>query len=518
MRCIECEEIELARVRDQRPSQTLPIPYQAMDGFPAGRTPSHLTRRRLMQWGAAGAASIYAAKELGWEQIWESVAAAADAPEKKCVVLLYLAGGNDGLNIVLPSDGADYSAYVDARPFIHRGQGANAGGRVGSWKMPGGTNPLAFANVTVSGADNNGGTAGFDTLFGDGTGGLGSDLAVMPAVDAKKYTLSHFDNSDLWFEASADLNNKTGWLGRWIDRNGDANNPLQAVSLDTALSKAIRTTKMPVSAINSLPMTGFKPVSNLPPSGSFGTPAWNTEIDKLAAVATGSGNDYLARSRSTYGLTVKTSTAAGGAYAPLPGTYPTTTPTGTTLTTLSKRLQMAAHMIDVLGTQIITIHWGGFDTHTSQLINQDKQFKELSRALAAFQADLKTRLIDHRVATLVFSEFGRRVKETPDTIAGNDAGTDHGAGGLMLALGTAVKGGFAADWPGCTPASLVPASPPVSNLPQGNLKVPTDYRSVYMSVLKDWLGGDDPESLIDGAPVDPLHRGDGQTGLFKTTT
>jgi uncharacterized protein (DUF1501 family) len=98
----------------------------------------------------------------------------------------------------------------------------------------------------------------------------------------------------------------------------------------------------------------------------------------------------------------------------------------------------------------------------------------------------------------------------------NDAGTDHGAGGLMFALGTPVKGGFAADWPGCTPSKLVPASPPVSNIPQGNLQVPTDYRSVYMSVLRDWLGGDDPESLIDGGTVDPLHRGDGQTGLFKT--
>ncbi|MDA0162080.1 DUF1501 domain-containing protein [Solirubrobacter ginsenosidimutans] len=517
MRCIECEEIELARVRDQRPTQTLPIPYQAMDGFPAGRTPSHLTRRRLMQWGAAGAASIYAAKELGWEQIWESVAAAADAPEKKCVVMLYLAGGNDGLNIVLPSGGADYSAYVDARPFIHRGQGANAAdGRVGSWQMPGPAGAaLAFANVTVSGADNNGGTAGFDTLFGDGTGGPGSDLAVLPAVDAKKYTLSHFDNSDLWFEASADLNNKTGWLGRWIDRNGDANNPLQAVSLDTALSKAIRTQTMPVSAINSLPMTGFKPASSLPPSGSNNTPNWNAEIDKLTQVPVGAGNDYLARSRSTYGLTYKTSLLAGGAYAPPAGSYPTTTPTGTTLTTLSKRLQMAAHMIDVLGTQIITIHWGGFDTHTSQLINQDKQFKELSRALAAFQADLKTRLIDHRVMTLVFSEFGRRVKETPDSSVGaNDAGTDHGAGGLMFALGTKVKGGFAADWPGCIPSKLVPPSPP-NNPNQGNLQVPTDYRSVYMAVLRDWLGGIDPESLIDGGAIDPLHRGDGQTGLFK---
>jgi uncharacterized protein (DUF1501 family) len=515
MRCIECEEIELARVRDQRPAQTLPIPYQALDGFPAGRTPSHLTRRRLMQWGAAGAASIYAAKELGWEQVWESVAAAAEAPEKKCVVLLYLAGGNDGLNIVLPSGGTDYSAYVTARPNIHRGQGANAGGRVGSWQLPGPAGAaLAFANVTVSGADNNGGTAGFDTLFGDGTGGPGSDLAVLPAVDAKKYTLSHFDNSDLWFEASADLNNKTGWLGRWIDRNGDPNNPLQAVSLDTALSKAIRTTTMPVSAINALPMTGFKPTGSLPPSGSNATPNWNTEVNNLTAVPVGAGNDYLARSRSTYNLTYKTALLAGGVYTPPAGSYPTTG-TPAVLTTLSKRLQMAAHMIDVLGTQIITIHWGGFDTHTGQIAAQDRQFKELSRALAAFQADLKTRLIDHRVATLVFSEFGRRVMETPGATAA-DAGTDHGAGGLMFALGTPVKGGFAADWPGCIPSKLVPPSPP-SNVNQGNLQVPTDYRSVYMAVLRDWLGGIDPESLLDGGAVDPLHRGDGQTGLFKTT-
>jgi uncharacterized protein (DUF1501 family) len=97
-----------------------------------------------------------------------------------------------------------------------------------------------------------------------------------------------------------------------------------------------------------------------------------------------------------------------------------------------------------------------------------------------------------------------------------DAGTDHGAGGLMLAMGTPVKGGFAADWPGCIPSKLVPASPP-ANPNQGNLQVPTDYRSVYLSVLKDWLGGDDPESLIDGDPVEPLHRGDGQTGLFGKT-
>ena len=71
----------------------------------------------------------------------------------------------------------------------------------------------------------------------------------MPAVDALKYNLSHFDNSDIWFKASYDLNVKTGWLGRWIDRYGSATNPLQAISIDTALSKSIRTAVNPVCAI-----------------------------------------------------------------------------------------------------------------------------------------------------------------------------------------------------------------------------------------------------------------------------
>ena len=79
----------------------------------------------------------------------------------------------------------------------------------------------------------------------------------MPAVDAKQYNLSHFDNSDIWFKASNDQNVKTGWLGRWIDRKGNGTNPLQAISIDTALSKAIRTQTNPVCAIPSLPFNGF---------------------------------------------------------------------------------------------------------------------------------------------------------------------------------------------------------------------------------------------------------------------
>ena len=515
-RCIECEEIELARVRDELPQQKMPVPYAALDGFPAGKSSRELTRRRLLQWGIAGTASIYGAQQLGWDQVWESVANANEAATDKCLVLIYLAGGNDGLNWILPNDATDYGAYVTARPMIHRAQGLSTAERVGSKPLPGpGGAALSFANTIVSkngGGDNSdarfafaaGGEAyGLDSLFGDGTGGAGSDLAIMPAVDAKQYSLSHFDNSDIWFAASNDQNTKTGWLGRWIDRNGSPDNPLQAISIDTALSKAIRTDSKPVCAIPSLPMSGFTHSQS-----SFGgtNTNLNTQVRDLAALQAGAGNAYLSRSRGTYGLAYNT-------YERIQTL--TTTPTTAVYpnnSTLSARLKTAATLLAAnLGTRVITIHWGGFDTHTGQLVAQDRQMAEFSRALAAFRADLQQRGIEQRVATLAFSEFGRRVRENG---TGTEAGTDHGAGGLMFAMGSGVRGGFAADWPGCEINELVPTNNPG----QGNLKVPTDYRSVYKAVLDEWLGEENSQSLLGGPTIETLVRGDGYAGarrLFK---
>jgi uncharacterized protein (DUF1501 family) len=501
MRCTECEEIELARVRDERPSQAMPVPYAALDGFPAGRAPADLTRRRLLQFGVAGVASVYGPKALGWESVWESVAAEADAPAQNCLVLLYLAGGNDGLNTIVPNDAADYAAYAAARPVIHRGQGPTAGGRVGSTPLAGSASSvLAFSNVMVSstgGGDNADASFGLDKLYGDGSGGPGSDLAVMPAVDAAKYSLSHFDNSDMWFNGNPGGVVSTGWLGRWIDRNGSETNPLQAVSIDTALSKSIRTASKPVCAIPSLSSLGFTLNGGgyASPSGTASSVDVNAQMRALATVPVGAGNTYLGRSRGTYGVAVE-AYDKGKAIGAVPAnaSYPNTG-------TLSTRLKLAAHLLAAdLGTRVITIHWGGFDTHSGQLAAQDSQLMELSRALGAFKADLTARGIESRVSTLVFSEFGRRVGEN------GSGGTDHGAGGLMLAMGSGVRGGLASEWPGCEAAEQK----------DGNIKVPTDFRSVYRSVVEEWLG-DDPQAVLGGAPIGALKRGDGLTGrtLFK---
>jgi uncharacterized protein (DUF1501 family) len=229
----------------------------------------------------------------------------------------------------------------------------------------------------------------------------------------------------------------------------------------------------------------------------------NATMRGLSSAGAGADNAYLGRSRATYGLAVETYERSVAAGIPSGTGYPTGT--------LGNRLRTAAHLLAAnLGTRVITIHWGGFDTHTGQIASQDRQLIEFSRALAAFRADLVRLGIEQRVTTLVFSEFGRRVKENG---TGTEAGTDHGAGGLMFAMGSAVRGGFASYWPGCETAERTPA-----NENQGNLQVPTDYRSVYYSVLAEWLDEQNPQSLLGGPTIEPLVRGDGYAGakrLFK---
>src|SRR3954452_10875722 len=135
-RCIECEEIQLARVSDARPVQALPVPTAALAGFPHGRSAIDLTRRRLLQLGLAGVAGVYGPRALRFEEVWDAVAHAdTGAP---CLVLLYLAGGNDGLNMVVPQGNADWAYYQAQRPTLYRDRGPTVPGRMGSTKLAGG--------------------------------------------------------------------------------------------------------------------------------------------------------------------------------------------------------------------------------------------------------------------------------------------------------------------------------------------------------------------------------------------
>ena len=267
-----------ARARPRRAAQPdAADPVRGARRLPGGRAPCELTRRRLLQWGVAGrrvglrrqAARLGAG--LGVGRRGRRGRADGQVPRPA------LPGRRQRRpeRRSCPTAAPTTPPTSTARPFIHRGQGATRrrdGTDAASARTPlpgpGGA-ALAFANVTVSktgGGDNwakrfgfpGTGDFGFDTLFGDGTGGPGSNLAVMPAVDAKKYSLSHFDNSRhlVRGEQRPSTSRRAG-SAAGSTATARATNPLQAVSIDSALSKSIRTAVNPVCAIPSLPMAGF---------------------------------------------------------------------------------------------------------------------------------------------------------------------------------------------------------------------------------------------------------------------
>ena len=444
----------------------MPISAEAMAGFPDGVPRSRgLDRRAFLRAGALGMASVYAASRIDWTRAFEAAVAEGASPSNQ-LVMIFLNGGNDGLNTVVPL--GEYATYAAKRPQLARVQGPSVDGRVGSTVMPGTGDAHAWANVGVSGVGNNGDTRGFDTLWGDGSGGAGSDLALWPAADYTPANRSHFDSRDYWF-AGALQKMTTGWLGRWLDLYGSVDNPLQAVSLDASISKQIRAAKAPVSAVRSLNGAEFR-------VDGVSTSLVNTteQIAPLSAAPASPGNLELAKVREVYGRTVQVSRSLRSlAGAGVGAGYPRSD--------LSTRLQLAANLLAAnLGTRIVTLDWGSFDTHGNQLQSQDPQLSTLSKALAAFKADLTTRGIENRVLTVVFSEFGRRVES-------NESGTDHGAGGLMMAMGSSVVGGMRGDFPGLT------------TLDRGDLRVTTDFRSVYSAIVGEWLGGD-PGAVIPGGP------------------
>jgi len=140
-------------------------------------------------------------------------------------------------------------------------------------------------------------------------------------------------------------------------------------------------------------------------------------------------------------------------------------------TPLGRSLALAAQIAGSnLGTKVLYVQHGSFDTHTSQKATQDRLLGEFSEAISAFYNDLASHGNDKKVLTLTFSEFGRRIAEN------GSRGTDHGEASPLFAIGGGVKGG------------LYGTAPDLSNTNMGNVRYDTDFRSIYATVLERWLG------------------------------
>lgn len=147
---------------------------------------------------------------------------------------------------------------------------------------------------------------------------------------------------------------------------------------------------------------------------------------------------------------------------------------------LDVQLGLVAAMIEMgAPTRAYSVSLGGFDTHSDERDTQQRLLGELDVALSAFQRRMSAHPLGHKVVTMVYSEFGRRVT------ANVSEGTDHGTAGPMFVLGDEVLGGFHGDEPSLTA------------LQQDDLSVTTDFRDVYASMLQGVLGAD-PARTLDG--------------------
>ena len=406
---------------------------------------AQLTRRQIIGWGVGAGLSLYAAKALPIGRALEAAAAdAAAAPDAPVLVAVFLPGGLDLLDSLIPLN--DYGRYAD----LHRNVLVD--------KPP----LLRDSALGIHPSLAQGVGGGIKGLYDAGK------LGFLPGIDYPNPNLSHFHSRHFWETGLIVDSGSPGWLGRWLDANGNQGNPLQGMSLGYSLSPVMRSRTAPVASASSPDNAGFYI------RGTYGE-AFDEAMKTWTALARtrGGGPGLKAAKRAAYLakqvgdlLEPYAKTKSGDPLAS-PVAYPAQSSFGNRLRTLAGLISKP------LGIRVATVDApADFDTHANQRNTLAQSLPEISQALAAFQADLEARGVADRVLTFVWSEFGRRPHD-------NDSGTDHGAGGLAWIQGTRARSGLLSEYPSLHDFDE-----------DDNLKVTVDFRTVYASLIEQWLGTD----------------------------
>lgn len=347
----------------------------------------------------------------------------------RCLVLVNLQGGNDGLNCIVPHGD---SRYYQMRPSIAVAQNdvLRIDDRIGF-------NPAMRS---------------FQSMYDAGT------VAIVQSVGYPNPDHSHFRSTEIWQTAAPERYEHTGWLGRYLD---DANLPkdnlFNGVAVAQVLPEALIADRTDVPAIAQVNGYGLIGDRNGAARAAY---AKLVGDDRLPF-----DSPYLAHvaeieAHAQRGSEELPKLIAG--YKPA-AAYPATP--------LGRSLALAAQIVGSnLGTRVIYVQHGSFDTHVNQKATQDRLLAQFSDATKAFYDDLAAHNNDKRVLTMTFSEFGRRIEENASR------GTDHGEGSPLFLIGGGVKGG------------IYGAYPDLSNGGLGNVPFAVDFRSVYATVLERWLG------------------------------
>jgi uncharacterized protein (DUF1501 family) len=418
---------------------------------PAG---TGLSRRGFLARTGGLALAVYGGGLLSPKQFEAGIEAAKAAGPDKVLVSVFLAGGVDALSFLAP---VGHSAYATLRPTLKVAQSAN---------------PLdAFTeDPTLQWHPS---AAPLRDLHRAGK------VTVMPAIGYTDPNQSHFTSRHYWEVGELDPSGRVGWLGRYLDRHGAPDNPLQGLSLDYTLSPALAPSSVPVAAVGT------------PESYSFWTrDVWDSGLmnklmsgwGALGDLATSDAQLATARGATAMTTTLRTQLAPMQGVTPYNEAAPVTYPN--TANPFPHRLAALAQMLEIgLPLHCVALDAnGGYDTHDNQLQTLPNDIALLAQSLAAFQADLETRGLADRVLVHVWSEFGRRAKE-------NGSGTDHGAAGTSLLIGTKAAGTMVGSFPGIGSGQLDAA---------GNLKHTVDFRAVYKALTEQWLGVD-PSGIVPDA-------------------
>ncbi len=301
-------------------------------------------------------------------------------------------------------------------------------------------------------------------------------LSVFPAIGYAHPDQSHFTSRHYWEVGALDTQQSTGWLGRLVDTIGAPDNALQGLSLDGSLLPSLATAKNPVSTLSS------------PADYRFGSHnVWDV-VDELLDDAIG---DLGALSANADPILAQASQTAAqshqlkrqlGRFIGKDGQAHYNTKVKYPENDFSRRLAGLAAMLDS-GFAIRAVAMTGpgeYDTHADQSGPLNDGLTTVSEALFSFQHDLERRGLAGRVLTLVWSEFGRRAEQNADN------GTDHGAGGTAFLLGTKVRGHMVGEHPGLRRLDK-----------DGNLRVTSDFRALYASLLEQWFDVDAARILPD---------------------
>ena len=348
-------------------------------------------------------------------------------PGNKVVVVIQFSGGNDGLNTVIP---VTNDLYYKSRP------------KIGITK-----DKAVILNNEVG---LNPALESFKGLYDDG------NLGIMNSVGYPNPDRSHFRSMDIWQSASDSKDYvNTGWVGRYLDAQcKGCDKPTQALEIDDMLSLALKGTNQKGLA--------FKDPRRLYSSS-------NEKFYKDLGAAHHTSEetvDYLYKTMS------ETLSSADYIFQqsklhPTAQAYPNSA--------LGKDLKTIASLImSDINTKVYYVSLGSFDTHVNQEAQQKRLFTELNEAVKAFTTDLKTNNRFQDVLMMTFSEFGRRVAQNASN------GTDHGTANNMFFISGGLK-----------EKGVLNAMPDLADLNEGDLKHTVDFKNVYATVLKKWLGADD---------------------------